>query len=37
MKVAMEQANKPRVVDDKDIVLKVTGTTVCGSDMHLLA
>ncbi|GAA5995131.1 uncharacterized protein JCM10292_004554 [Rhodotorula paludigena] len=37
MKVALEEANKPKVVDDKDIVLKVTGTTVCGSDMHLLA
>ncbi|GAA5833942.1 hypothetical protein JCM9279_004167 [Rhodotorula babjevae] len=37
MKVAVENARKPKVVDDKDIVLKVTGTTVCGSDMHLLA
>lgn len=37
MKVAVEEARKPKVVDAKDVVLKVTGTTVCGSDMHLLA
>jgi len=24
------------VVEDKDVVLKVTGSTVCGSDLHLL-
>lgn len=33
----MEEANKPKVVDPKDIVIETTGTTVCGSDMHLLA
>jgi len=27
---------KPRVVEDRDVVLKVTGSTVCGSDLHLL-
>jgi threonine dehydrogenase-like Zn-dependent dehydrogenase len=27
---------KPRVVEDRDVILKVTGTTVCGSDLHLL-
>lgn len=27
---------KPAIVDDHDIVIKVTGSTVCGSDMHLL-
>lgn len=27
---------KPRVVEDKDVILKVTGSTVCGSDLHLL-
>jgi len=25
----------PDVVDDEDVVLKVTGTTICGSDLHL--
>lgn len=32
----MGTALKPKVVDDHDIVLKITGSTVCGSDMHLL-
>lgn len=27
---------KPRVVEPHDVVLKVTGSTVCGSDLHLL-
>lgn len=27
---------KPRVIEDTDIILKVTGSTVCGSDLHLL-
>jgi len=27
---------KPRVVEPRDVVLKVTGSTVCGSDLHLL-
>lgn len=37
MQVKVEEANKPKVVDPKDIVIETTGTTVCGSDMHLLA
>lgn len=27
---------KPRLVEDRDVILKVTGSTVCGSDLHLL-
>jgi len=27
---------KPRILEDRDVVLKVTGTTICGSDLHLL-
>jgi threonine dehydrogenase-like Zn-dependent dehydrogenase len=27
---------KPRILEDRDVILKVTGTTVCGSDLHLL-
>ena len=27
---------KPRVVQDRDVILKVTGSTICGSDLHLL-
>jgi len=25
----------PDIIDDEDVVLKVTGTTICGSDLHL--
>lgn len=27
---------KPTILEDRDVILKVTGTTVCGSDLHLL-
>lgn len=27
---------KPRLVESKDVLLKVTGSTICGSDLHLL-
>lgn len=27
---------KPKIVEDKDVILKVTGSTICGSDLHLL-
>lgn len=27
---------KPKIVEDRDVILKVTGSTVCGSDLHLL-
>lgn len=33
--VRMVTTNKPKVVDPTDVVLKVTGSTICGSDMHL--
>jgi len=29
--------NKPKILEDGDAILKVTGTTVCGSDLHLLS
>lgn len=31
-----EEVPKPRIVEDRDVILKVTGSTVCGSDLHLL-
>lgn len=34
--VEVVEAPKPGVVEDRDVVLKVTGSTVCGSDLHLL-
>lgn len=27
---------RPIVVEDRDVIVKVTGSTVCGSDLHLL-
>jgi len=32
----VEKVPKPRVVEKRDVILKVTGSTVCGSDLHLL-
>ncbi|KAI9822192.1 MAG: hypothetical protein M1826_000501 [Phylliscum demangeonii] len=33
--VRMQEVGVPRVTDPTDVVCKVTGTTVCGSDLHL--
>jgi threonine dehydrogenase-like Zn-dependent dehydrogenase len=35
MDIRMEDADIPTITDPKDAVIKVTGTTVCGSDLHL--
>jgi len=35
-KVEVVDVPKPRIVEDRDVILKVTGSTVCGSDLHLL-
>ncbi|KAM7205437.1 S-glutathione dehydrogenase [Naviculisporaceae sp. PSN 640] len=35
-KVAVETVPKPKIIEDDDVILKVTGSTVCGSDLHLL-
>ncbi|KAK4133841.1 GroES-like protein, partial [Trichocladium antarcticum] len=35
-KVDVVDVPKPKIVEDGDVILKVTGTTVCGSDLHLL-
>lgn len=34
--VAVVETPKPRILEDRDVILKVTGSTVCGSDLHLL-
>lgn len=26
---------KPKLMDDRDVIVKVTGSTICGSDLHL--
>lgn len=27
---------RPKIIDEGDVILKVTGSTICGSDLHLL-
>src|SRR5687768_11917359 len=27
---------RPKIIEDRDVILRVTGSTVCGSDLHLL-
>ena len=29
------ETNKPKIIEDRDVILKVTGSTICGSDLHL--
>ncbi|KAG8815834.1 hypothetical protein FRC17_000570 [Serendipita sp. 399] len=33
--VQMVESLKPRIINDRDVIVRVTGTTVCGSDLHL--
>lgn len=33
--VEVVEMPKPRVVDEDDVLVKVTGSTICGSDLHL--
>lgn len=33
--VRVESVPKPTLTEPKDVIVKVTGTTVCGSDLHL--
>ncbi|UZJ54062.1 hypothetical protein CBS101457_003382 [Exobasidium rhododendri] len=35
-KVEMKEMPKPKIMDENDALIKVTGSTVCGSDLHLL-
>ncbi|KAK3049272.1 hypothetical protein LTR09_009450 [Extremus antarcticus] len=34
--VEMIDCPKPAIIEDRDVILKITGSTVCGSDLHLL-
>ncbi|KAI9750838.1 MAG: Mitochondrial fission protein [Chaenotheca gracillima] len=34
--VRVIETPKPKIIEDTDVILKVTGSTVCGSDLHLL-
>jgi threonine dehydrogenase-like Zn-dependent dehydrogenase len=35
-KVQVIECPKPKIIEDRDVILKITGSTVCGSDLHLL-
>lgn len=35
MDVRVDDKPKPKIEHQEDIVLKVTNTTICGSDLHL--
>jgi hypothetical protein len=34
--VQMVEVPKPAIIEPRDVIVKVTGSTVCGSDLHLL-
>ncbi|KAJ9113760.1 hypothetical protein QFC20_001786 [Naganishia adeliensis] len=34
-KVKVMECDVPAITQDKDVILKVTGTSICGSDLHL--
>ncbi|KAH8547475.1 chaperonin 10-like protein [Umbelopsis sp. PMI_123] len=34
-KVEMRRVPKPTITDDEDVIIRITGSTVCGSDLHL--
>ena len=33
--VRLVEMPKPRVIDPGDVIVRVTGSTICGSDLHL--
>ncbi|RAL06993.1 zinc-dependent alcohol dehydrogenase [Aspergillus homomorphus CBS 101889] len=33
--VEVVEMPKPRVIDEEDVIVKITGSTICGSDLHL--
>jgi len=35
-KVEMIETARPKIMEPRDVILKITGSTVCGSDLHLL-
>lgn len=35
-KVKIVDAARPKIIEPRDVILKVTGSTLCGSDLHLL-
>lgn len=35
-KVEVIDTPRPKILEPRDVILKVTGSTLCGSDLHLL-
>lgn len=35
-KVEIVDTARPKIIEPRDVILKVTGSTLCGSDLHLL-
>lgn len=35
MDLSLVETNKPKVIDPDDVIVRVTGSTICGSDVHL--
>ncbi|MDR1572918.1 MAG: alcohol dehydrogenase catalytic domain-containing protein [Clostridiales Family XIII bacterium] len=35
-KVSLQEVEKPKIIDDTDVVIRVTLCTICGSDIHLM-
>lgn len=34
-KMCVDQVEDPSIIDNKDVILKVTSTAICGSDLHI--
>lgn len=34
--VQMVTVPRPKILESRDVIVKITGSTVCGSDLHLL-
>ncbi|PVH94740.1 GroES-like protein [Periconia macrospinosa] len=35
-KVEIVEVSRPKIIEPRDVIVRVTGSTVCGSDLHLL-
>lgn len=33
--IFIAEVPKPKIIEDQDVLVKVTGSTICGSDLHL--
>ncbi len=35
-KIELQEVEKPRIINDTDVIIKITLATICGSDIHLM-